>query len=217
MIIRLEKSQAQRSLNNGFDSIDCGNSDFGSCYEDNAHTQIEYHDIGDATCVCVFCGAKLWKSAQLLKEKEKGGTKLVNLEEDEASSHTEKETLVSEETVPREKFEPLSLSVETISQKTGTKAAASPPASPTVAELLKEPKNEQCVFRMLQETLRSSTFNLDSLERTNTVLKQILDSIQTTNALLTSIQSLLQKQTSKPSVPETILPLRITPQIEDVD
>ncbi|KAF7841548.1 uncharacterized protein G2W53_003846 [Senna tora] len=25
---------------NGFDNIDCGNTDFGSCYEDNAHTQI---------------------------------------------------------------------------------------------------------------------------------------------------------------------------------
>ncbi|KAF7822000.1 uncharacterized protein G2W53_027455 [Senna tora] len=162
-------------------------------------------------------GPYVRKSARLLKEKEKGGTKLVNLEEDKASSHTEKETLVSEETVPREKSKPLSLSVETISQKTGTKAATSPPASPTVAELLKEPKNEHYVFRMLQETLRSSTFSHDSLERTNTVLKQILDSIQTTNALLTSIQSLLQKQTSKPSVPETILPLRITPQIEDVD
>ncbi|KAF7815587.1 protein CROWDED NUCLEI 4-like [Senna tora] len=162
-------------------------------------------------------GPYVRKSARLLKEKEKGGTKLVNLKEDKASSHTEKETLVSEETVPKEKSEPLSLSVETISQKTGTKTATSLPASPTVAELLKEPKNEHCVFRMLQETLRSSTFIPDSLERTNTVLKQILDSIQTTNALLTSIQSLLQKQTSKPSVPETILPLRITPQIEDVD
>ncbi|KAF7831778.1 Retrovirus-related Pol polyprotein from transposon TNT 1-94 [Senna tora] len=116
------------------------------------------------------------------KGKGKRGAKLVNLEEEEASSHTEKETLVSEETVPREKSAPLSLSVETISQKTGIKAATSPPASPTLPELLKEPKNEHSIFRMLQETLRASTFNHDSLERNTTVLKQILDSIQTTNA-----------------------------------
>ncbi|KAF7831718.1 zf-CCHC domain-containing protein [Senna tora] len=84
-------------------------------------------------------------------------------------------------------------------------------------EMLKDPKNEHSIFCMLQEILRASTFNHDSLERNNTFLKQILELIRTTNGLLTSIQSLLQKRTSKSSVTEPILPLRITPQIEDVD
>ncbi|KAF7808396.1 replication protein A 70 kDa DNA-binding subunit B-like [Senna tora] len=60
---------------NGFDNIDCGNTDFGSCYEDNAHTQIEYHDIGDATCVCAFCGAKLWYDERARKQRNSSSPK----------------------------------------------------------------------------------------------------------------------------------------------
>ncbi|KAF7841648.1 ATP-dependent DNA helicase PIF1 [Senna tora] len=48
----------------GFDKIDGCNIDFRSCYQDNEHTQIEYYDIGDATCVYAFCGAKLWLEDQ---------------------------------------------------------------------------------------------------------------------------------------------------------
>ncbi|KAF7815310.1 uncharacterized protein G2W53_029279 [Senna tora] len=140
-------------------------------------------------------GPYVRKSARLHKEKEKGSEKLVNLEEEEASSHIEKETLLSEDTVTREPeiSIPLSLSVETISQKPLPKIDIPSPKSPTLPELLKDPKNEHSLFHMLQETLRTSTFAHDAMELNNSLLKQILKSIQATNGLLTSIQSLLQK------------------------
>ncbi|KAF7821760.1 glutamic acid-rich protein-like [Senna tora] len=164
-------------------------------------------------------GPYVRKSARLHKEKEKVSEKLVNLEEEEASSHTKKETLLSEEIVPREpeKSVPLSLSVETISQKELPKIEIPTTESPTLPELLKDPMKEHSIFCLLQETLRSSTFAHDTMVLNNNLLKHILESIQATNGLLTSIQSLMQKHTAKASITEPVLPLRITPQIEDVD
>ncbi|KAF7824432.1 hypothetical protein G2W53_022576 [Senna tora] len=151
------------------------------------------------------------------KRKRKGEQNLSTLKRKKLPLILKKRHWSLKKLSPCEKSVPLSLSVETISRKAVPKTDIPSPESPTLLELLKDPKNEHSLFRMLQETLRASTFNHDTIERNNSLLKQILESIQATNGLLTSIQSLLQKQTSKSSVPEPILPLRITPQIEDVD
>ncbi|KAF7810486.1 zf-CCHC domain-containing protein/UBN2 domain-containing protein [Senna tora] len=163
------------------------------------------------------------KSARLTKGKGKTSEKTIvlsDLEEEEASSHTEKDTPLSEETVRKieEPHSPLSVSVETASQE------PVPPYEPSsnLAELLKANLNEHTLFRLLQETLRSSTFTLDAQHAHHQTIKEVLASVNTTNELLTSIQHLLQKQITMASISAaakvTLPPLRLPkPQIEDVD
>ncbi|KAF7815299.1 uncharacterized protein G2W53_029268 [Senna tora] len=118
--------------------------------------QMQYRKVGKGKGKGKRVGPYVRKSARLHKEKEKGSEKLVNLEEEEASSHTEKETLLYEETTPREpeKLVPLSLYVETIFQKELPNTDIPTTESPTLPELLKDPMKEHSLFRLLQETLR---------------------------------------------------------------
>ncbi|KAF7811705.1 uncharacterized protein G2W53_032681 [Senna tora] len=60
--------------------------------------------------------------------------------------------------------------------------------------------NEHTHFRLLQETLRSSTFTLDAQHAHHQTMKEVLASVNTTNELLTSIQHLLQKQITMASI-----------------
>ncbi|KAF7839014.1 zf-CCHC domain-containing protein/UBN2 domain-containing protein [Senna tora] len=143
--------------------------------------------------------------------------------EEEASSHTEKDTPLSEETVRKieEPHSPLSVSIETASQEPVPQYEPSSP-KPNLAELLKANLNEHTLFHLLQETLRSSTFTLDAQHAHHQTMKEVLASVNTTNELLTSIQHLLQKQITMASIfaaaKVTLPPLRLPkPQIEDVD
>ncbi|KAF7810493.1 hypothetical protein G2W53_037236 [Senna tora] len=166
------------------------------------------------------------KSARLTKGKGKPSEKTVvssDLEEEEASSHTEKDTPLFEETVRKieEKRSPLSLSIETASQEPVPQYEPSSP-NPDLAKLLKDPLNEHTLFRLLQETLRSSTFTHEAQLSHHQTMKDILASVNTTNELLTSVQHLLQKQITMASISAaakvTLPPLRLPkPQIEDVD
>ncbi|KAF7802254.1 Retrovirus-related Pol polyprotein from transposon RE1 [Senna tora] len=166
------------------------------------------------------------KSARLTKGKGKTSEKTVilsDLEEEEASSHTEKDTPLSEETVRKieEPHSPLSVSIETASQEPVPPYEPSSP-KPNLAELLKANLNEHTQFRLLQETLCSSTFTLDAQRAHHQTMKEVLASVNTTNELLTSIQHLLQKQITMASISAaakvTLPPLRLPqPQIEDVD
>ncbi|KAF7814730.1 uncharacterized protein G2W53_028699 [Senna tora] len=128
------------------------------------------------------------KSACLTKGKEKSTENTVVL-----SDLEEEEAPLSEETVPKaqEKYSRLSLSVETTSQEHVPHYEPSSP-QPNLATLLKDPMNENTLFRLLQETLHSSTFTHDAQ-------KQIT---------MASIAA-----TAKGLVP----PLRLKPQIEDMD
>ncbi|KAF7815122.1 zf-CCHC domain-containing protein [Senna tora] len=166
------------------------------------------------------------KSARLTKGKGKPTEKTVglsDLEEEEASSHTEKDTPLSEETVRKaeEHHSPLSVSIETASQEPVPQYEPRSP-KPNLAELLRANLNEHTHFRLLQETLRSSTFTLDAQHAHHQTMKGVLASVNTTNELLTSIQHLLQKQITMASISAaakvTLPPLRLPkPQIEDVD
>ncbi|KAF7812477.1 uncharacterized protein G2W53_033453 [Senna tora] len=101
----------------------------------------------------------------------------------------------------------------------GSKQPRSP--QPSLAALLKDRMNDNTLFRLLQEILRSSTFNHDAQVSHNKFMKEILDSINATNGLLTSIQFLLQKHITMASIASAakglVPPLRPKPQIEDVD
>ncbi|KAF7811884.1 Retrovirus-related Pol polyprotein from transposon RE1 [Senna tora] len=138
------------------------------------------------------------KSARLTKGKDKPSEKTVvlsDLEEEEASSHTEKDTPPS-----LKKHSP----------------------KPDLAALQKDPLNEHTLFRLLQETLRSYTFTYDAQLSQHQTMNDILAYVNTTNELLTSIQHLLQKQITMESISAAVKvslpPLRLPkPQIEDVD
>ncbi|KAF7827019.1 uncharacterized protein G2W53_018183 [Senna tora] len=172
---------------------------------------------------------KKWKELEItpkieeVHELPKGGKRKNIGKEEEASSHTEKDTPISEETVQKieEKHSPLSLSIETTSQEPAPRYEPSSP-KPDLAALLKDPLNEHTLFCLLQETLRSSTFTHDAQISQHQTMEDILASVNTTNELLTSIQHLLQKQITMASISAAAKvshhPLRLPkPQIEDVD